>query len=573
MRLTNTAFGLLLIVCGGCRHTADSSQTKSLRDISDRPLIERTLLDVSTGEPIDLVVDSTREKPAEDARLFISSLLITLEQPDSEDVCAHALKSVNAKTSKGLIPLIQIDHGEGESTFIFGNRLNLVPLAITELLFTFDKAGEGSSQCRLTVAGDGHWESGGDIGYTYVSDNPARDKAIKEYGSAYEHRLHHYLWHTTRGLWNGLVTEIATIKAANATAKPDDPSIETSKERLATLEQSVKEFQDAGWAPPRYFHKDEKETTLSGAGEDFLFMHNRMLQELGNHLKSKGLPMVPAWDTLPTPDDNTFPLAPAGFPKADLSEFKTDAYFYEKQTIWESAYKTAVVDQDALAANLFATKSAHTVKEPAVAAYTMEDAHKEIALLMEPRPGIKYTGVKGITLSEYGHLIEMTIHNNLHTRYAVEGSSRPANTDPLDRGSWMADWAPVYDTPSYDWLGDTYSSHVNPWFYRIHGWIDARIRTWLEINDYKSIGTREECKSAAQPCYVWLSDKRYQNTGTVEPWEGPILAAEATGGVQSLHAHKAPLFSTKVIKATRGLRAQHASMNRILLNPGLIPAR
>jgi hypothetical protein len=39
-----------------------------------------------------------------------------------------------------------------------------------------------------------------------------------------------------------------------------------------------------------------------------------------------------------------------------------------------------------------------------------------------------------------------------------------------------------WDDPRYDWLGDTYSSHVNSTFWRLHGWVDDRIEDWKKAN-------------------------------------------------------------------------------------------
>jgi len=39
-----------------------------------------------------------------------------------------------------------------------------------------------------------------------------------------------------------------------------------------------------------------------------------------------------------------------------------------------------------------------------------------------------------------------------------------------------------WDDPRYNFLGDTYSSHVNPIFWKLHGWIDDRIENWKVAN-------------------------------------------------------------------------------------------
>jgi len=48
------------------------------------------------------------------------------------------------------------------------------------------------------------------------------------------------------------------------------------------------------------------------------------------------------------------------------------------------------------------------------------------------------------------------------------------NDDPTNPDIISTKW----DAPAYDYLGDTYSSHVNPIFWKLHGWIDNRIEDW-----------------------------------------------------------------------------------------------
>lgn len=77
----------------------------------------------------------------------------------------------------------------------------------------------------------------------------------------------------------------------------------------------------------------------------------------------------------------------------------------------------------------------------------------------------------------------MTIHNALHNRFSAEPSGympdvNLAATKQID---------PRWDDPSYDYLGDTYSSHVNPLFWYLHGWVDSLIDRWAEANRVSEI--------------------------------------------------------------------------------------
>ena len=40
-----------------------------------------------------------------------------------------------------------------------------------------------------------------------------------------------------------------------------------------------------------------------------------------------------------------------------------------------------------------------------------------------------------------------------------------------------------WDDPEYSWMGDFYASQVNPYFWKLHGWIDDRIEDWKTAND------------------------------------------------------------------------------------------
>ena len=44
-----------------------------------------------------------------------------------------------------------------------------------------------------------------------------------------------------------------------------------------------------------------------------------------------------------------------------------------------------------------------------------------------------------------------------------------------------------WDVTSNDWLVDLYSSQANPWFWKLHGWVDDRIEDWRKANGLKTI--------------------------------------------------------------------------------------
>ncbi|RYZ59586.1 MAG: hypothetical protein EOP07_03485 [Proteobacteria bacterium] len=478
----------------------------------------------------------------------------------------------------GTIPNIMIDHDEESSDFIYGKSYETPPVPYSELLLTFEKGinKEWSDQCRVTVHAQGHWSAVGEIGYKVVSDDSKRDVAVREYSAGFDHRLQHYMWHTSRGAWPLMLRNLKT--ARERASAPD--ATEGSKANLAILEKSVEQYKASGWAPPRYFQDKDEDTAKTGAGEDFLYMHRKMIGRLTAYLKERNLSMIPAWKTLPKPDDKQFIVGPEG--AKQLPDIKQDEYYYTTIRIWEEAYKIPVIDNpaiDKLAKLLLEgrKKTKTTAKTPSI-----EAAREEVKKLLAPTERYEFTGLKNMSLSAYGHLLEMTLHNDLHARYAfLNSAARPNVADPLDRTTWDQEWAEAFNGSNYDSLNDTFASHVNPWFYRIHGWVDDRIDDWLKANDHQSIGTKEECAKEAGNCYVWLSNETYtSNRGSDDPkilgdelpWEGPVVAEEKNASntkQMSLHAHKAPTFTPDVIEATRGFRAPFESMNRRFVNPDL----
>lgn len=84
-----------------------------------------------------------------------------------------------------------------------------------------------------------------------------------------------------------------------------------------------------------------------------------------------------------------------------------------------------------------------------------------------------------LSLGALGNLLEFTIHNQMHMRWA--SLPRDAHGNVAQRGDF--DFSEKWDDPAYDYLGDFYSSHVNPLFWRSHGWVDERIEDWFQAHE------------------------------------------------------------------------------------------
>lgn len=185
---------------------------------------------------------------------------------------------------------------------------------------------------------------------------------------------------------------------------------------------------DPGWEPPRPgLDSNSNPNRDNNSGEDFLYMHRQMIAGVNKILAQAAQPDYPkvqGWKKIPAPGDPDYPVPPlAGF-----EELKSDDYYQNTLAPWESKYKS-----------------------------------KEY--------------LKANTLGQLGCDLEFTIHNNLHMRFAADSPVGYRPNTPI-----TATVDPQWNSPVYDFLGDTYSSHVSPIFWRLHGWVDDRIKDWKKAN-------------------------------------------------------------------------------------------
>lgn len=190
-----------------------------------------------------------------------------------------------------------------------------------------------------------------------------------------------------------------------------------------------------GWEVPRPSHDRFRQVIRNNnSGEDFLYMHRQMIALTNSILDTvgdPGYPKVEGWETLPLPSDSEFPIVPM----QGLEEIKSDDFFDNRMRPWEIRY-------------------------------TSEDY------------------LSNVTLGEMGSDLEFTIHNMMHMRWAT-----PVPNDVGYRPNTAID-QPVdnrWDDVRYDYLGDTYSSHVHETFWKIHGWVDDRIEDWKRVNHVDEI--------------------------------------------------------------------------------------
>jgi hypothetical protein len=215
-------------------------------------------------------------------------------------------------------------------------------------------------------------------------------------------RFHHYLWHSARNGW------------------------------LSYDAEEQEAYRRLGYEPPRpALDRDRKVDLANDSGEDFLYMHRRMIEHVNERLEALGDPAYPrvqGWAEIPQPDDPDYPV-PARTPDGGEGDLKSDAFYSNRLARFEQRYR----DPEFLST---------------------------------------------VGVGELGARIEFTVHNWMHGRWSEPLTDARPDADPRNPSAIDSRW----DDISYDWLGDFYSSHVHSTFWRLHGWVDDRIDDWARAN-------------------------------------------------------------------------------------------
>lgn len=82
---------------------------------------------------------------------------------------------------------------------------------------------------------------------------------------------------------------------------------------------------------------------------------------------------------------------------------------------------------------------------------------------------------------QFGSEVELGLHDWLHMRWASVPRD-PSNGAPVPYARDPADFSERWYAPENDFLGDPFSSHVNPVFWCFHGWIDDRLEDWYRAH-------------------------------------------------------------------------------------------
>jgi hypothetical protein len=275
------------------------------------------------------------------------------------------------------------------------------------------------------------------------------------------HRLIHAVWHTLRG-------------------RIDLPDPDPNNPRKYVYvwyildEESKNKIRELGWyleRPP--FTKPNQPTERgslnlsNGAGEDFLYMHRKMITMIRMEYESKGIPYIQSWKTssLPLPDTPQFAYSEKDDPTNPGKKiFQFNAL--------ESGNMVPLPPFDP-------KEESNNIIDFTKSSEFFYNVMRSIAIIFST------TTVLGtLSLGALGNLVEFTIHNSMHNRWANDnGATLPDPKTGVLKQRDTFDFDPMWDDPKYDYLGEFYSSHVNPLFWRLHGWVDDRIEEWFNAHE------------------------------------------------------------------------------------------
>lgn len=287
--------------------------------------------------------------------------------------------------------------------------------------------------------------------------------ALVAYSAAPEHRYAHALWHASRDEWGRLA---------------DD-----KREHLRKL----------GWQPgPTRMERPTlgADRLQNGCGEDFFYMHRRMLSVARNLDPALG-----RWDAIPFP--------------AQLASFERGTHARQIGNLDGNAVPPAwhVPGFPAYTAWLFDIKSIPTLNS---LMRQWEDRFTDVGYLAS------------VSLGELGWWIEFTIHNVCHLRWA--SIPRDPSDDvslfgrPVPLGKHPLDFDEKWLKPVYDHFGDPFAAHVNPLFWRLHAWVDERVEDWYRAQETVRPGVVQRREVGGVDWFRVDGDWVKVDS----PWEGPM---------------------------------------------------
>ncbi len=231
----------------------------------------------------------------------------------------------------------------------------------------------------------------------------------------------------------------------------------------------------------------------AASGEEFLHMHHNMVTALRVAL---GSDMYEAWVQPPAPNDPLFPVP--GYSDPNLRPF------------YDAVYND------------------------------LSNMHRQ---------AIDPARLKNMSLSQYGIWLEEGMHNLMHTTWAHPTQWYTSYSPTMQEILSNPGKYPEFSHPSNNSLAGTYTSHTNPTFYRLHGYIDNRIQTWLDANGYKTIS--DKCDPKDKACYQWKRS-----------WDGKLPAKV----VELLNSHKHDLDPKKIGELSAPVFREIAKASQMIPN-------
>lgn len=283
--------------------------------------------------------------------------------------------------------------------------------------------------------------------------------------SSKSHRLIHAVWHTLRG--RARVPD-STGRIVTTWYILDEPSKNKIRELAWFLER-----------PP--FTKEGSLILDNGAGEDFLFMHRKMITMIRHEYETKGVPYIQSWkaNSLPSPSIPQFAYAEKEDPANPGKNIFVLNPLETGNMIPLPPYDSKNEDNNVIDF-MKSTKFFNNVMRHIASIFTN---HRYLATL---------------SLGALGNLVEFTIHGWMHNRWSHDNGAflpDPKTGELKFRDTF--DFDPIWDNPKYDYLGEFYSSHVNPLFWRLHGWVDNRIEDWFNAHETTHKGEIERHEVAS----------------------------------------------------------------------------
>ena len=310
------------------------------------------------------------------------------------------------------------------------------------------------------------------------------------------HRLRHTVWHTVRGSWSA-------------------PALsEKGRQEIRALDWGIDD-------PP--FTDEGRLDLENGAGEDFLYMHRRMILMLRDVYARAGKTPPEAWAT---PPDGLGPqIAYRGErdPATNLISYVIDP---EKSGLMVPPATPDFMRLTGESDFLFFNKTARGFRI-------------NMAQLARRLQSSAFAAT--MPLGAYGNLIEFSVHNWMHMRWA---------STPRDPETGLPEVRPSFDISEkwsarhYDFLGDFHSSHVHPLFWRLHGWVDACIDVWFDAHEQLHPGqvTRQEVRGIP-----WFAPGTWVRKADPFDWPG-AGQAHGHGGHGSHGGHNGPSDELATLK-------------------------